>query len=93
MKAPPLPTRRATPAVHFRGEIERAVAAGLARKDLVLRLTHADASKLKRDASLAVTDISFSEGAMWFLGVRVQGGGVSGSFLEHPELEKPPLER
>ena len=93
LKAPPLPARRAAPAIHFRGEIEKAEAAGFARDDMVLRLTLTDVSKLKRDASLAVADISFSGGAMRFLGVRVEGGGVAESVLQHPELDQPALER
>jgi hypothetical protein len=86
MKAQPIPPRRAAPAVHFRGEIEKAEAAGISREDMILRLTHADMSKLKLDPSLAVTDISFSEGGMRFLGVRVEGGGVPVSVLQHPDL-------
>lgn len=88
-KAPSPPVRRAAPATHFRGEIEKAEAAGSARADMVLRLTLGDLSKLKRDASLAVADISFSGGAMRFLGVRVEGGGVAESALEHPEPPQP----
>lgn len=87
MKSPPRISRRVTPAVHFRDEIEKAEAAGLAREDMTLRLTLADVSKLKRDASLAVADISFSDGAMWFLGVKVEAGGVPESVLKHPELD------
>ena len=86
LKAPPPPARRAAPAVHFRGEIEKAEEAGFAREDMVLRLTLTDVSKLKRDTSLAVADISFSGGAMRFLGVRVEVGGVPESVLQHPEL-------
>lgn len=92
LKTPPLPPRRAAPAVHFRGEIEKAEAAGVSREDMILRLTHADVSKLKLDPSLAVADISFSGGAMRFLGVRVEGGGVAESVLQQPELVKPPPE-
>lgn len=91
MKPPSLPPRRPAPAVYFRGEIEKAEAAGLAREDMVLCLTHADASKLKRDPSLAISDISFSEGTMRFLGVKVLAGGVTVSALEQPDLETPPL--
>ena len=83
-------TRRAAPAVHFRGEIEKAEAAGLAREDMTLRLTLTDVSKLKRDPSLAVTDISFSGGAMRFLGVKVEAGGVPESVLQRPD--EPALE-
>ena len=91
MKGPSLPPRRPAPAVYFRGEIEKAEAAGLAREDMVLCLTHADVSKLKRDPSLAISDISFSEGTMRFLGVKVELGGVTVSALEHSQPETPPL--
>jgi hypothetical protein len=87
MKSPPPIARRAAPAVHFRGEIEKAVAAGLAREDMMLRLTHTDVSKLKRDANLAVTDISFDGGEMRFLGVRVKTGGTPESILQHGKSE------
>lgn len=87
MKAPPPMPRRVAPAVQFRGEIEKAEAAGLAREDMTLRLTHTDMSKLRRDASLAVADISFSGGEMRFLGVKVEVGGVPDSVLEHPKLD------
>jgi hypothetical protein len=85
-KSPPPIARLVAPAVQFRGEIEKAEAAGLTRDDMTLRLTHADADKLKRDVSLAVADISFSGGAMRFLGVKVEAGGVPISVLLHPEL-------
>jgi hypothetical protein len=87
MKSPSLPARRPPPAAHFRGQIEKAEADGFARGDMVLRLTHADLSKLKRDPSLAVSDIRFAEGAMWFLGVKVEGGGVPESVLQHAKLD------
>jgi hypothetical protein len=87
MKGPPPISRRPEPAVHFRGEIEKAEAAGLTREEMTLRLTLADVSKLKRDPSLAVADIRFAEGAMWFLGVKVEAGGVPVSVLLHPEYE------
>jgi hypothetical protein len=93
MKSPPPILRRPAPAVHFRSEIEKAEASGLAREDMTLRLTHADVSHLKRDASLAVADISFSGGVMRFLNVKVEAGGVSESVLQHRELDDPPPER
>ena len=43
-----------------------------------------DANKLKRDPSLAVTDISFADGVMWFLGVKTEQGGVALSVLQRP---------
>ena len=78
------PPRRVAPAVRFREQIERAEAGGLAREEMTLRLTHGDASLLKRDRALAVSDISFADGAMRFLGVRVEEGGVAESELVTP---------
>ena len=73
--------RRRPPAITFREEIERAESEGVKRTAMKLQLTLADASLLKRDNTLAVTDISFSEGVMRFLGVVVQEGGVVTSTL------------
>ncbi|HEX3920368.1 MAG TPA: hypothetical protein VHW60_23755 [Caulobacteraceae bacterium] len=81
--APP-PLASHAPAVQFRGEIEKAEADGVARADLLLKLTIGDANKLKRDNSLAITDISFADGVMWFLGVKTEQGGVAVSSLQRP---------
>ncbi|HEX6859002.1 MAG TPA: hypothetical protein VF138_02210 [Caulobacteraceae bacterium] len=51
-------------------------------KDMLLRLTHGDASELKRDRTLAVEDISFADGVMRFLGVKAELGGVTSSRLD-----------
>lgn len=75
------PSRRVSPAIRFRDEIERAEAEGVAPEDLTLHLTLGDMSLLKRDSSLPLTDISFSDGAMRFLGVKVESGGVTESRL------------
>lgn len=75
-------SRRGSPAVFFRGQIESAEAEGVDREDMTLRLTLGDASNLKRDASLAQADISFADGLMRFLGVKVEQGGVSTSVLD-----------
>jgi hypothetical protein len=83
MKIPPPTTKRPSPALRFRAEIEKAEAAGVARKDMTLRLTLGDASQLKRDPSVAVEDVSFADGAMRFLGVKTEQGGVAVSVLEH----------
>jgi hypothetical protein len=69
--------------VHFRAEIERAEAAGVLREDMSLHLTLNDVNQLKRDRSLPVTDISFADGAMRYLGVKVIEGGVAVSVLHH----------
>lgn len=80
MKSPP-PSRRNPPAIRFRTQIEKAEAEGLAREKMILRLTLGDANLLKRDPTLDVADIGFVGGAMWFLGVKVEEGGVSESEL------------
>jgi hypothetical protein len=77
----PYPNRRASPAVRFRTQIEKAEAEGLERARMRLRLTHADSSHLKRDPEIAVSDISFAHGVMRFLGVEVEVGGVAESEL------------
>ena len=48
---------------------------------MTLRLTYGDASLLKRDRALGVSDISFAGGSMRVLGVRVEEGGVPESEL------------
>ena len=52
---------------------------------MVLRLTLSDVAHLKRDASLALEDISFRDGVMRFLGVQIEPGGVAESVLERSE--------
>jgi hypothetical protein len=71
-----------SPAAVFRKEIEAALAAGAEAEAMTLRLTYGDATHLRRDRSLAVSDISFSGGVMRFLGVRIEQGGVEKSCLE-----------
>jgi hypothetical protein len=73
--------QRAVAAIHFRAEIEKAEAEGVAREDMTLRLTLNDVNQLRRDASLAVADISFAGGVMRYLGVKVEQGGVGQSVL------------
>jgi hypothetical protein len=80
----PAPQRRKPAGQHFRSEIEAAELQGFAREALVLRLTLNDVNALKRDSSLAVADISFADGVMKYLGVRIEPGGVPESVLERP---------
>ena len=75
--------RRTSVAVHFRDEIAKAEARGVSRADMKLHLTLNDASQLKRDRSLALTDISFADGVMTYLGVTIVEGGVPVSALSH----------
>ena len=79
----PIP-RRASAAIHFRSEIEKAEAGGVPRKKMTLELTLSDASELKRDRGVAVSDISFADGVMTYLGVKVVQGGVVTSVLNCP---------
>ena len=86
MARPPPPSPlRASPDSRFRGQIQAAVADGVAPEDMTLRLTLRDASLLSRDPKIPVADISFAGGVMRFLGVRVEQGGVPASVLERRE--------
>jgi len=66
----------------FRGQIEAALAEGVAREDMTLRLTLRDTILLARDPKTPVHDISYAGGVMRFLGVKVERGGVAGSTLD-----------
>lgn len=70
------------PAPRFRTQIEAAVAEGVKLNDMTLRLTLTDLTKLKRDPSVPVSDISFKGGVMRYLGVKVEQGGVTESVLD-----------
>lgn len=70
------------PAVVFREAIEKLEAEGVKKNKMILRLTLRDDSDLKRDRTLAVSDITFKEGEMRFLGVKVEPGGVVTSVLD-----------
>jgi hypothetical protein len=81
MKPKSTSKRRGSPAVYLREQIEKAEGVGLSREQMTLRLTHGDASLLKRDPQVAVSEISFAGGVMRFLGVKVEEGGVTVSDL------------
>lgn len=66
----------------FRRQIETQTAAGATAEDMTLRLTHGDASRLKRDPSVPLADIALRAGVMHFLDVKVVEGGVEKSTLE-----------
>ena len=70
-----------TPDKRFRGQIEAAVAQGVAPEDMTLKLTLRDASRLTRDPKTPLADISFADGTMRFLGVKIEQGGVAESAL------------
>jgi len=80
--------RRGSAADVARHAIEQAEQEGVERAQMILRLTLRDASEIKRDPKLATTDISFAGGAMRFLGVRVEQGGVTVSRLDRGDGEE-----
>ena len=84
MSKPPARPANETVAARFRREIEAADGEGLARTDLRLRLTLSDVSRLQRDPTVAVADISFAGGGMRYLGVLIEQGGVAKSDLYRP---------
>ena len=59
-----------------------AVADGVAREDMTLRLTLRDTHLMTRDPATPVADISYAGGVMRFLGVKVEKGGVDASALD-----------
>jgi hypothetical protein len=69
------------PGQGFRSAIEKAILEGLSPSVLLLRLTLRDASKLRRDRSVAIADVSFADGEMRYLGVKVAEGDVASSTL------------
>jgi hypothetical protein len=70
------------PAVLFQRRITDAIADGAVAADMTLRLTLGDSRRLKRDADLPLEAISYQEGVMHFLGVKVIEGGIEASVLE-----------
>lgn len=63
-------------------ELEKALADGVDKDAMVLRLTARDDSALKRHPGVAISDIDFRNGEMHYLGVRVLKGETSN--LERP---------
>lgn len=80
-KSPP-PRPPARPDPRFRSQIEAAIADGVAREDMTLRLTLRDTHLMSRDPATPVADISYVGGVMRFLGVRIVKGGVDASVLD-----------
>jgi hypothetical protein len=72
---PPAPGKK------FRAAIEQARLEGIDPSALLLRLTLSDVSRLKRDREIAAEEISFADGEMRYLGVKVVGGDVETSAL------------
>ena len=66
----------------LRDLIATAQAEGVKPGKMLMRLTLGDAADLKRDPSVALHEISFKDGEMRFLGVKVAEGGVTNSSLD-----------
>lgn len=77
---PALATLR-NPIEDARAAIGAAERQGVARDSLRLRLTHRDASLLKRSPAVADDEISFDGGQMRFLGIPVEIGSTPVSEL------------
>ncbi len=69
------------PGARFKAEIEKARLDGVDPDALLLRLTHGDVSRLKRDRAISIADISFAGGEMRYLGVKVAEGDIETSTL------------
>lgn len=80
-KPKPPPTPRQTN-VGFQEAIEKAVLAGTKPEDMTLHLTHRDASNLRRDQAIPTEAISFADGEMRLMGVKVITGGIATSALQ-----------
>jgi hypothetical protein len=70
------------PHASFHEAVQDAVSAGVAPEAMTLRLTHRDAAMLRRDPKVPVEAISFVDGEMRLLGVKVVTGGVAVSGLD-----------
>ena len=80
--ARPIPVRSTLgPAEQFKREIEKAQLEGVDPSVLLLKLTRGDGAKLKRDRNIAISDISFIDGQMRYLGVKVVEGDTADSAL------------
>ncbi len=80
-RPPPPPPKLLPPGQRFRSEIEKATADGAVISALMLKLTLSDAAKLRRDPSIETEAISFTDGQMRYLGVRVVEGDITTSKL------------
>jgi hypothetical protein len=84
-KTPPQPTTpRAPDIADLRSAIDRAESQGVARGDMLLHLTLRDESMIKRSRSVGVDEVSFADGQMWFVGVKVVAASGGTSSLEVP---------
>jgi hypothetical protein len=76
---------RAPGIAELRSAIDKAETEGIARGDMLLRLTFRDEAMLKRSSTVGVDEVSFADGEMRFVGVRVVvSAGATMSSLEAP---------
>jgi hypothetical protein len=68
----------------LRTAIDRAENQGIARGDMLLHLTLHDEAKIKRSPSVGVDEVSFADGEMRFVGVKVVVAAGVVSSLEAP---------
>jgi hypothetical protein len=78
---PPPITPPPAPGKTFRAAIEQARLDGIEPSALLLRLTLGDVSRLKRDRAIPADEISFADGEMRYLGVKVVSGDIAASAL------------
>jgi hypothetical protein len=77
-----LPLERGSRIETFRKAIEAAEKDGVKRDAMTLRLTLRDTTMIRRDNTIPVEDISFADGEMKVLKVRVISGGIPESILD-----------
>jgi hypothetical protein len=78
-------TPRAPDIADLRSAIDKAETEGIDRGDMLLHLTFRDEAMLKRSRSVGVDEVSFADGEMRFVGVRVVvAAGATMSTLEAP---------
>jgi hypothetical protein len=75
---------RAPDIADLRSAIDKAETQGIDRGDMLLHLTLRDESVIKRSRSVGVDEISFADGEMRFIGVRVVVTSDAMSSLEAP---------
>jgi len=75
---------RAPDIAELRSAIDKAETQGIGRGDMLLHLTLRDESVIKRSRSVGVDEISFADGEMRFVGVRVVVTTDAMSSLEAP---------
>ncbi|HZC15556.1 MAG TPA: hypothetical protein VE309_02235 [Caulobacteraceae bacterium] len=79
-------TPRAPDIGDLRSAIDKAETQGIARDDMLLHLTLRDESMIKRSRSVGVDEVSFADGQMRFVGVKVVAASGGTSSLEAPAV-------